>query len=165
MSAENPDSTSYDHKTSRSNSEATEKRKHSLIFQDLDDNVRCRWNPYPLDGRYYHFKTAGWEMRLHGRAVAPLYHYLFHTRFRNCRSLGSILPQFSFAFGMWLVFSEPRKTSKLQSGVIAIIISVLCSGWRFSVTPSVCSCIVWNHANRSVHHKESREETVFSSQG
>ena len=155
MSGVNQESTSYEHKTNRSNSEATEKRKHSLIFQDLDDNVRCRLISSPLDGRYYYFKTTRRKMRMHGRALASLYHYLFHPRFRNCTFLVSALLQFSFAFGIWLVFSEPRKMSKLQSGVIAIIISVLRSHWKPYVTPSVCSCVVWNHAYHSVHLQES----------
>ena len=76
MSGVNQESTSYEHKTNRSNSEATEKRKHSLIFQDLDDNVRCRLISSPLDGRYYYFKTTRRKMRMHGRALASLYHYL-----------------------------------------------------------------------------------------
>ena len=64
MSGVNQESTSYEHKTNRSNSEATEKRKHSLIFQDLDDNVRCRLISSPLDGRYYYFKTTLFVMVL-----------------------------------------------------------------------------------------------------
>ncbi|KAK8815652.1 hypothetical protein WA538_004777 [Blastocystis sp. DL] len=105
MSGVNQESTSYEHKTNRSNSEATEKRKHSLIFQDLDDNTEDIIISKQHDG-----KCGCMDER------SRLY-------IITCFTL--VFGIFSFAFGIWLVFSEPRKMSKLQSGVIAIIISVL----------------------------------------
>ena len=35
---------------------------------------------------------------------------------------------------------------------------------EISVTPSFCSCIVWNHTYHSVNHQESRKETICSLQ-